>query len=186
MELNVFKTLFRNFVLAAATVLTMGLATTTAQAVTFTFSNGGGNGTGNILYASASDFGLVLLGNNNGNSAITASFSATPATHVTVTGGFTYQTTDGRGTALDPFGYFVGTTFTQLSQNILNKLTQVGTFSFNVAAGQNFGFWITSTDGKSGKSTATVSAAVVPLPAGGLLLLGAMGGLAALRRRKTA
>ena len=37
-----------------------------------------------------------------------------------------------------------------------------------------------------GKVTATFTLAAVPVPAGGLLLIGALGGLAALRRRKAA
>ena len=49
---------------------------------------------------------------------------------------------------------------------------------------------LNSTDGQKSRAAATIFANVtptaVPLPAGGLLLLGAMGGLAALRRRKTA
>lgn len=43
--------------------------------------------------------------------------------------------------------------------------------------------WDSNTGDNSGSIEATVSA--VPLPAGGLLLLGALGGIAALRRRKT-
>jgi hypothetical protein len=53
------------------------------------------------------------------------------------------------------------------------------------AAGELFLFnWDSNDSDNSGSIAATISA--VPLPAGGLLLLGAMGGLAALRRRKTA
>lgn len=40
--------------------------------------------------------------------------------------------------------------------------------------------------GRSGSSQVSVRVSAVPLPAGGLLLIGALGGLAALRRRKMA
>jgi hypothetical protein len=40
--------------------------------------------------------------------------------------------------------------------------------------------------GTGASSGATFTLAAVPVPAGGLLLIGALGGLAALRRRKVA
>lgn len=53
------------------------------------------------------------------------------------------------------------------------------------AAGELFLYnWDSNTGDNSGSIQATIS--LVPLPAGGLLLLGALGGIAALRRRKAA
>lgn len=52
--------------------------------------------------------------------------------------------------------------------------TSGGVLSFENAGGDNVGAVLSG-----------VSLAAVPLPAGGLLLIGALGGLAALRRRKT-
>jgi hypothetical protein len=66
---------------------------------------------------------------------------------------------------------------------------QNGLFSFNVAAGHSYGFYMLATDGILGSSNGTIfgntDVAPVPLPAGGLLLIGAMGGLTVLRRRKS-
>ncbi len=57
----------------------------------------------------------------------------------------------------------------------LQFTTTGGVLSFQNNGGDNVGAVLTS-----------VTLAAVPLPAGGLLLLGALGGFAALRRRKTA
>lgn len=57
-------------------------------------------------------------------------------------------------------------------------ITQVGNYNLKFAAG--------GTNNSLGGFVDNVSIAAVPVPAGGLLLLGALGGLAALRRRKTA
>ena len=64
---------------------------------------------------------------------------------------------------------------------------RTASFGFVVDVGQSFGFYTLATDGILGSSTGVAygNLAPIPLPAGGLLLVGALGGLAALRRRKT-
>jgi hypothetical protein len=59
-------------------------------------------------------------------------------------------------------------------------------FIVTTAGSYNLVFAASPTDaGSVGGLIDNVSIAAVPVPAGGLLLLGALGGLAALRRRKT-
>ena len=79
------------------------------------------------------------------------------------------------GTLVGQIG--VGGDFFVLGSNFSGPAAAVGElFLYN---------WDSNTGDNSGSIEATVTAAI-PLPAGGLLLLGALGGIAALRRRKTA
>lgn len=62
-------------------------------------------------------------------------------------------------------------------------------FSFNVPGGPFSYLKVTDTSGSpstDGYDIDSISVSAVPLPAGGLLLLGGLGGLAALKRRKKA
>lgn len=177
--------------LALAAVAVLSLAITEASAATFTFDNNGGNGTGvDNGPTGAFDFAVTLVSNNNGSSNVFTTATAVAAVSQVVTGFWQYSTNDVDGSSFDPFGYFIDSVFVnlvQLSQNgIPSPSFQNGSFSFNVAAGHNWGFYTVATDGIFGSSTGVALGNVspVPLPAGGLLLLGALGGVAALRRRK--
>jgi len=89
--------------------------------------------------------------------------------------------------ATDILGVFIGSA--AVSYDVNNQpsgpdlYTNNGAFSFAPVTGDTITLTAGSTD-RTYSLQATVAA--VPLPAGGLLLIGALGGLAALRRRKMA
>ena len=179
-------------VAALSLVFAGGLTESVSAATAFTFSNGGGNGTGTDLgTVGAFDFGLQLSSNNNNVVGLFTTFTATSLVAESISGFWNYSTNDKNGSTSDRLGYFIDNVFTTLVQLSVNGIPapafQNGVFAFNVNAGQNFGFYMLATDGKKkGSANATIfGVATVPLPAGGLLLLGALGGIAALRRRKT-
>ncbi|WP_126975994.1 VPLPA-CTERM sorting domain-containing protein [Frigidibacter oleivorans] len=172
---------------ALAVAFAAGGSAAGAATIDFEFSNGGG--TGGYVDSGASpvvDFSFAIVGNNDGSSDVYTTMTATATGDFAVSGNWTYLTADVDGPSYDTFGYFVGDDYFQLSDDDGN-VTQLGTYDFDVAAGDSFGFYLLSTDGDYGAALATVSGSVtvapVPLPAGGLLLVGALGGLALLRRR---
>lgn len=182
-------------VAALSLVFAGGLTESVSAATAFTFSNGGGNGTGTDLgTVGAFDFGLQLSSNNNNVGGLFTTFTATSLVAETISGFWTYSTNDRDGSTFDPLGYFIDNVFTTLVQLSVNGVPapaiQNGAFAFNVNAGQSFGFYMLATDGELGAANGAIygdtTVAAVPLPAGGLLLIGALGGIAALRRRKAA
>lgn len=181
----------KEYLVAAA--LSVGLMAGAADAlpVDFDFSAGGGDGAG-LELSSIGDFYLVMTGNDNGAASITTAFTSTMtyAYDVMVSFSWNYITTDIDGSFWDSFGFFVDGSGQTLTIDDPRNDVQGGNFSFLVSAGQTFGFFILSKDGMEGAAMASifgeVDPAPVPLPAGGLLLLGAIGGLAAVRRRKAA
>lgn len=185
-------TMIRTLAFAAAAATTV--AATDAQAAIFTFDNGGGDGQLLNLGPGAFDFAFVFTSNNNGFDEIFTTQTAVATEAITVSGEWDYSTQDLEGSTYDTFGYFVETIFVTLVQLSTNGLppsgAHSGTFNFVVEAGKQFGFYMFSTDGKFGAASAEVygniDPAVIPLPAGGLLLIGALGGIALLRRRKEA
>jgi hypothetical protein len=178
----------KKLLLACAAVAGMAGAVD-AAVLPFTFSNNGGTGLGTDNGASpVYDFSLTLSSNANNVGGINTTYTATAPEGVKVDFNWAYFTIDVDGSAFDPFGYFVGGTFTTLTANLAAPAIQGAASSFIVAAGQDFGFWSGSVDADLGRSTGTVFGTItpVPLPAGGILLVGALGGLMALRRRKEA
>lgn len=180
---------------AVAALAFSGAAVQQASAVTFTFSDGGGNGTGTNLGSpvGAFDFGLGLTSNNNGTGGIYTTWTSVDASNQLITGNWQYATNDVDGSYYDKLGYFIDDVYTTLVQLSVDGIPapafQNGTFSFSVTGGHNYGFYMVATDGVLGSGqgfvVGDVDVAAVPLPAGGLLLLGALGGIAALRRRKS-
>ena len=187
--------MFMKFVRGAvASAVLVAMSLTAASAVTLTFSNNGGDGTFTPLGAPGFTESFLLSSNNNGTGNINTVFSgSTGLETAVVTGNWNYTTFDIGGSSFDPLGYFVGAVYTALSApgNPFFS-SQSGTFSFVVPVNTTFGWVLNATDGILGKAYAGIAAnivttpATVPVPAGGLLLVGALGGLAALRRRKAA
>ena len=67
------------------------------------------------------------------------------------------------------------------------ETAQSGAFSFDVAAGEHFGFGVSSLGDSAGPATVTyqlrAESSPVPLPAAGLLLIGGLGALSLARKR---
>ena len=180
-----FMKFIRGAAFAAAASVMVALSGNSASAVTVTFNNNGGNGVG--VSTGPGDF--TMVGNNNGSAKIDTTWSGvTASTGLTISGIFTYSTADKRGSAKDAFSYFIGSVYTALSVTAAAPAIQNGVFTLVVPANTVFGWVLKSTDGKRGAASVAIytDIASVPLPAGGLLLIGALGGLGALRRRKGA
>ncbi len=165
-------------------------AATAAPAATFVFDAAGGNGSGSQAVDQPSEFALTLLGANGvvANSvAGRTTYTATAASDQSFDIAWSFFTFDRFGPAADPFGFFVGATDTQLSDDSGTGF-QNGEFTLTVTAGDVFGFYIDSTDDVNGPGFATVvgtevPSAVVPLPASGGLLIGSLIGFGLYRRR---
>lgn len=175
---------------ALGAVAALAIGATSAGAVTFTGDANGGSGTfvdngPNAAY----DFQLTLTSNDNGVSGIYTTATAVADQSYKVSGVWQYSTADVDGSSFDPFGYFIDSVFVNLVQLSTNGLPapgfQNGVFEFIVAAGKSFGFYAFATDGAFGSSSSIAygNVSAVPLPAGGLLLLTALGGVALVRRR---
>lgn len=178
---------------AVAVFASLMIGSGSAGAVTFGLATNGGTGSGTSVPGLGESFDLTLTSNNDAIDRFTT-WTATAAQNSTVSFDWTFFTTDEDGSEFDPFGFFVGSVpsgITQVTANGLDQFTnQIGAASFLVSAGQSFGFYIFNFDRGFGTAFATMSgrveAAVVPVPAAGLLLLGALGGLAVMRSRRTA
>lgn len=176
-----------------AVVAFFWLTATMAQAVTFAFDAGDGNGTGFQQIDTVDGFGLTMAGADTdaiNSIADITTFTAQAAVDAAYEINWSYFTFDFDGPAFDPFGYFVGSDFIQLTDNNGANF-QFGTFVLNVLAGDEFGFFIDSTDDVENPSNAFVSGqqiAVVPLPASGLFFIAGLCGLVlwGLRRQGNA
>jgi hypothetical protein len=184
--------MFMKFVRGAvASAVLVAMSLTAASAVTLTFNNNGGNGTFTPTGAPGFTDSFTVVSNNNGVSNINTVYGGTTGNETAVvTFNWFYFTFDRDDSSYDPLGYVVGAVYTALSATLPSPALQSGTFAFNVPANTFFGWVLGSTDGILGAATAGIRANIVttpvPLPAGGLLLIGALGGFAALRRRKAA
>jgi hypothetical protein len=100
-----------------------------------------------------------------------------------------YITFDTAGPTWDPFGYLLGGTFTQLTDNGGGQ-SQSGSASFSVLAGQTFGFRVVTIDGIYGPAQSTISSFEAPaaIPEPGTWAAAALlaGGAAFMRWRKRA
>lgn len=177
----------RNTIMAAAAVLALSVFGGVAQAATITLNDGdtinpinvadvyifedvlpqgttGGAGSVSFTFvANASQLPLSLL-------SATANLKFNGAT----ISGLTLSLFDGVNTVFAPLTVAGSAVFGEFINSFSNPdgLTQTLTLGW------------TGYDTRRGTIQLSVAVAAVPLPAGGLLLIGAIGGLAALRRRK--
>jgi hypothetical protein len=179
----------RNTFIAAATVLTIGLFGGMAQAATVTLADGDIINPVDLNTTYRYD---SFLDGTSGPGSVSFDFVATPAqlplslgaitTNLAAFGadikGFYMSLSDGVNTVFANFrvtpvgnGFFFDSSIQQAFSNP-SGLTQTLTFGWD------------SYDATRGSLQISIAVAAVPLPAGGLLLIGAIGGLAALRRRK--
>ena len=89
----------------------------------------------------------------------------------------------------DPFGFILNETFTQLTIDGVGDISQFGTFSTMLTAGDIFGFVVQTRDNNYFPATVTISnlsPQSVPEPTAtlGFLMLGGMGAGSILKRKK--
>ena len=167
--------------LVGASVMALAAMPASAQVLT---TNGGD---GYIEFGTPPGYFYTLYGNNNGVGNVTTTFSAVAAADFTQTFKWLYTTADAGGSSYDPAGYFIGSSFFQLSTNGLpNGSSTSGTITISVLQGQTFGAYVTSTDGILGRgSIAFGDGAAVPEPATWAMMIGGFGVVGgAVRRRK--
>ena len=151
--------------------------------INWTFTNSNADGSVNTSGAPAS---ISLTGGNNGSgSSGTTSYTTTAAAAGTVTFNWNYSTDDAV-TSFDPFGYLLNGSFTQVT-NDGGGVVQNGTSTFNVLAGDSFGFRIFTRDNIARRASVTISNFSAPIPEPStvlsLLVLGGLGaGLKYLKR----
>ncbi|CAO5042838.1 PEP-CTERM protein-sorting domain-containing protein [Microcystis aeruginosa] len=152
--------------------------------INWTFTNSNADGFVDTGGAPAS---ISLTGGNNGSdSSGTTDYTTTAAAAGTVTFDWNYSSAD--SPPWDGFGYLLNGSFSFLTDSPSN-----GTSTFNVLAGDSFGFRIATADNLGGRGSVTISnfSAPAPVPASvpepstvlSLLVLGGLGaGLKYLKR----
>jgi hypothetical protein len=157
--------------------------------VNWTLTTNGGSGSVNTSGAPTS---ITLQGSNNGSGNFT-DFTTLAVGDGLVSFSWDYTTAD-FAPAYDPFGYLLDGTFTKLTDDS-GPLSQSGSASFSVLAGQTFGFRAATVDAELGPGMATITSfeapggsAAVPEPgtwAAAALLAGGAGFMR-WRKRKVA
>lgn len=151
--------------------------------INWTFTNSNADGFVNTGGAPAS---ISLTGGDNGSGDFgTTDYTTTAAAAGTVTFDWNYSTAD-VSAFWDPFGYLLNGSFTQVT-NDGGGVVQNGTSTFNVLAGDSFGFRIFTRDNSVGPGSVTISNFSAPIPEPStvlsLLVLGGLGaGLKYLKR----
>ncbi len=93
---------------------------------------------------------FISSGNSGSGSAGETDFKVTVPNLITLTFNWSYTSSDNTP-ADDPFGYFVGSTFTQLTNNG-GGLSQSGSATVTLIAGSTFGFRAKTVDNKGGEA----------------------------------
>jgi hypothetical protein len=147
--------------------------------INWTFTNSNADGFVNTGGAPAS---ISLTGGDNGSGDPgTTDYTTTAAAAGTVTFDWNYSSSDDPG--WDGFGYLLNGSFSFLA----DSSGQNGTSTFNVLAGDSFGFRIFTDDNRLGPGSVTISNFSAPVPEPStvlsLLVLGGLGaGLKYLKR----
>ena len=150
--------------------------------INWTFANNNADG---FVDTSGAPASISLTGGDNGSfNSGTTDYTTTAAAAGTVTFDWNYSTAD--GPFWDPFGYLLNGSFTQVT-NDGGGVVQNGTSTFNVLAGDSFGFRIFTRDNIFGRASVTISNFSAPIPEPStvlsLLVLGGLGaGLKYLNR----
>jgi len=125
----------------------------------WTLTTNGGNGSVDTSGAPAS---VMLVGSDAGSfSQIFTDFTTLAVGDGLVSFSWDYITFDSGGPSWDPFGYLLGGTFTQLTDNGGGQ-SQSGSASFSVLAGQTFGFRVNSVDDTTGPAQSIISSFEAP------------------------
>jgi len=127
--------------------------------INWTFTNSNADGSVNTGGAPAS---ISLTGGNDGSGVPgTTDYTTTAAAAGTVTFDWNYSTAD--DPFFDPFGYLLNGSFTQVT-NDGGGVVQNGTSTFNVLAGDSFGFRIATSENNFGRASVTISNFSAPGP----------------------
>lgn len=152
---------------------TLGLAANPAQALTqFAGYYAPANWTQSIqgdgfINTGGAPASISLSGADDGTETNqNTDFTIAAPTAGTVSFDWAFSTDDDEGTEFDPFGYLLNGAFTQLTIDNFS-LTQSGSVSFSVLAGDVFGFRQNSIDSIFGRASTTISNFNGPLPASG-------------------
>ncbi|NCS24621.1 MAG: PEP-CTERM sorting domain-containing protein [Microcystis aeruginosa BS13-02] len=124
--------------------------------INWTFTNSNADGSVNTGGAPAS---ISLTGGDNGSGfSGTTDYTTTAAAAGTVTFDWNYSTAD-VSAFFDPFGYLLNGSFSFVTSSPNN-----GTSTFNVLAGDSFGFRVYTLDNRFGRGGVTISNFSAPGP----------------------
>ena len=174
---------------SAAVALALPVAANAAMFENCTGFSLSSSGDGSVVASAdgAFDCAFTLTGVNDGNAGLTQ-YTAVADMGYLVDFQWAYSSDDIDDSSFDPAGFTINGVLTQLTVTEEPPAIQDGAGAFQILAGDTFGWYVDSTDGILGAADLDVFSdfTVIPLPAGGLLLLTALGGMAALRRRRKA
>ncbi len=153
-----------------------------AMADTFTLNN---NDFGDGYVTPLTNGGFDLFGSDNGSGENLTSYLATASANETLTFRYAYTTNDCCGSAYDPAGYVLNDVYTQLSIDSALSIGSSGLITFSVSAGQDYGFYVYTTDGVLGRGDIAVRSGVPELSTWAMMMIGFAGfGYSAYRKAR--
>jgi hypothetical protein len=149
----------------------------------------GASAAAGFFFDTSFDINITMVGAEAINGREAGILFTSQAIHpIVIEGNFRYVSTDTRGPAFDIFGTEVGGRQEPLT-DANGPIDPFSAFRLSVDRGENFGWFIRSTDGAEGPAIVSVNAnvvSVIPVPPALPLLLAGLGGLVMLRRRRAA